>query len=139
MELHHSKHHQAYVSGLNAAEESYAKTSTTQQKIALQAALKFNGGGELYPLLSYPSLIFSVPGHINHSFFWKILAPTSSGGGKLPEGKLKTALEKGFGSVEAFKKEFNAKTAAIQGSGWGWLVCTRLEAMRRNLPGLYIL
>ncbi|CAG7851187.1 Superoxide dismutase [Mn], mitochondrial; AltName: Full=Mn-SOD; Flags: Precursor [Serendipita indica DSM 11827] len=104
MELHHSKHHQTYVNGLNAAEESYAKASTTQQKIALQAALKFNGGG-----------------HINHSFFWKILAPTSQGGGQLADGKLKSAIEKDFGSIDAFKKEFNTKAAAIQGSGWGWL------------------
>ncbi|KIM24480.1 hypothetical protein M408DRAFT_331729 [Serendipita vermifera MAFF 305830] len=104
MELHHSKHHQTYVTGLNAAEDGYAKATTTQQKIGLLAAIKFNGGG-----------------HINHSFFWKILAPTSSGGGKFSDGKLKSAIEKDFGSVEAFKKEFNAKTAAIQGSGWGWL------------------
>jgi superoxide dismutase len=78
-------------------------------------------------------LLSTVTGHVNHSFFWKILAPTSSGGGKLPEGKLKTALENDFGSVEAFKKQFNAKTAAIQGSGWGWLVCTHLESNEQKL------
>lgn len=49
MKLHHSKHHQAYVNGLNAAEEAYAKTQSTKEKIALQAALKFNGGGEYIP------------------------------------------------------------------------------------------
>ncbi|KAG8756266.1 hypothetical protein FRC14_003207 [Serendipita sp. 396] len=104
MKLHHTKHHQTYVNGLNAAEESYGKATTTQQKIALQSALKFNGGG-----------------HVNHSFFWKILAPASSGGGQLSDGPLKAAIEKDFGSVDAFKKQFNATTAAIQGSGWGWL------------------
>jgi superoxide dismutase len=88
-----------------------------------------------YSLLSRILVLLStVTGHINHTFFWKILAPTSSGGGKLPDGKLKTALERDFGSVEAFKKEFNAKTAAIQGSGWGWLVCTHLESNGNNLP-----
>lgn len=62
-------------------------------------------------------------GHINHSLFWKNLAPTSQGGGQLPEGsQLKKAIERDFGSVEEFKKKFNAATAAIQGSGWGWLV-----------------
>lgn len=62
-------------------------------------------------------------GHINHSLFWKNLAPASQGGGQLPEGsQLKKALERDFGSVEEFKKKFNAATAAIQGSGWGWLV-----------------
>lgn len=63
-------------------------------------------------------------GHINHSLFWKNLAPASAEGGKLESGALKSALERDFGSVEAFKKTFNAKTAAIQGSGWGWLVCS---------------
>ncbi|KAG6857493.1 hypothetical protein H0H87_002118 [Tephrocybe sp. NHM501043] len=104
MKLHHTKHHQAYVNGLNAAEESYAKAESTKEKIALQAALKFNGGG-----------------HINHSLFWKNLAPTDAEGGKLENGPLKSAIERDFGSVEAFKKTFNANTAAIQGSGWGWL------------------
>ncbi|KAF8638367.1 hypothetical protein AX16_010514 [Volvariella volvacea WC 439] len=104
MKLHHTKHHQAYVNGLNAAEEAYAKTSSTKEQIALQSALKFNGGG-----------------HINHSLFWKNLAPASEDGGKLTDGALKKAIERDFGSVDAFKKEFNTKTAAIQGSGWGWL------------------
>ncbi|KAG7451547.1 manganese and iron superoxide dismutase [Guyanagaster necrorhizus] len=104
MKLHHKKHHQAYVNGLNAAEEAYAKSTSTKDHIALQSALKFNGGG-----------------HINHSLFWKNLAPASEEGGKIDNGPLKTLIERDFGSVEAFKKEFNAKTAAIQGSGWGWL------------------
>ncbi|KAJ7701911.1 manganese superoxide dismutase [Mycena rosella] len=104
MTLHHKKHHQTYVTGLNAAEESYAKTSDTKAQIALQAALKFNGGG-----------------HINHSLFWKNLAPAAREGGTLDAGPLKSAIERDFGSVEEFKKSFNAKTAAIQGSGWGWL------------------
>ena len=61
-------------------------------------------------------------GHINHSLFWTNLAPSSSGGGSIDSApRLKTALERDFGSVDAFKKEMNAKTAAIQGSGWGWL------------------
>ncbi|KAG1777935.1 Manganese/iron superoxide dismutase [Suillus placidus] len=105
MKLHHSKHHQAYVNGLNTAEQSYAKSPSVREKIALQSALKFNGGG-----------------HINHSLFWKNLSPTSADGGNLPDGPLKKAIERDFGSVEEFKKKFNAATVAIQGSGWGWLV-----------------
>jgi len=104
MELHHTKHHQTYVNGLNAAEEAYFKAPSTREKIALQAALKFNGGG-----------------HINHTLFWKNLAPAKEGGGQLKDGKLKHALEHDFGSVDGFKKQFNAATAGIQGSGWGWL------------------
>ncbi|TFK79262.1 manganese superoxide dismutase [Polyporus arcularius HHB13444] len=104
MELHHSKHHQAYVNGLNAAEEAYAKAAAPKEQIKLQSALKFNGGG-----------------HINHSLFWKNLAPQSQGGGELTSGPLKDAIVADFGSVDAFKKKMNTVTAAIQGSGWGWL------------------
>ncbi|KAJ3887934.1 Mn superoxide dismutase [Lentinula edodes] len=104
MTLHHQKHHQTYVNGLNAAEELYAKSPSVKEQITLHAALKFNGGG-----------------HINHTLFWKNLAPASGDGGKLADGPLKTAIESDFGSVDNFKKVFSAKTAAIQGSGWGWL------------------
>nr|QNM38109.1 Mn-SOD [Pleurotus tuber-regium] len=104
MKLHHQKHHQTYVNGLNAAEESYASAKTTKEQIALQSALKFNGGG-----------------HINHSLFWKNLAPANGDGGKLSDGPLKKAIERDFGSVEDFKNKFNTTTAAIQGSGWGWV------------------
>ncbi|PPQ93061.1 hypothetical protein CVT25_011937 [Psilocybe cyanescens] len=108
MVLHHTKHHQTYVNALNAAEASYAKASTPKERIALQAALKFNGGG-----------------HINHSLFWKNLAPSAAvnkgTGGVLRDGAFKTAIEKTFGSLDNLKKEFNAATAGIQGSGWGWL------------------
>ena len=65
------------------------------------------------------------PGHINHSLFWKNLAPAvdkKGAGGVLKDGPLKTAIEAAFGSLENLKKEFNAATLGIQGSGWGWLV-----------------
>ncbi|KAN0114288.1 Manganese/iron superoxide dismutase [Russula decolorans] len=108
MELHHKKHHQTYVTALNAAEQAYAKTTTPKERIALQAALKFNGGG-----------------HINHSLFWKNLAPSASEhkghGGALHDGPLKNAIVERWGSLETFTKEFNTTTAGIQGSGWGWL------------------
>ena len=65
-------------------------------------------------------------GHINHSLFWKNLAPSASEkkghGGELHDGPLKKAITDTFGSVDAMKKEFNTTTAGIQGSGWGWLV-----------------
>jgi Fe-Mn family superoxide dismutase len=77
-----------------------------------------------------------VVGHINHSLFWKNLAPAGEVGGKLPSGgSLEKALVKEFGSVEVFKKNMNAVTGAIQGSGWGWLVCS---VFRRRLNGLLI-
>jgi len=107
MTLHHTKHHQTYVNALNAAEAAYAKASTPKERIALQAALKFNGGG-----------------HINHSLFWKNLAPAAAKGGSggvLKDGALKTLIDSQFGSLDNLKKEFNAATLGIQGSGWGWL------------------
>jgi len=108
MELHHKKHHQTYVNALNAAEQAYAKAATPKERIALQAALKFNGGG-----------------HINHSLFWKNLAPSAverkGNGGALKDGPLKTAICERWGSLDVLKKEFNTTTAAIQGSGWGWI------------------
>ena len=54
--------------------------------------------------------------------FWKNLAPAGGDGGKLADGALKSMIERDFGSVEEFKRKFNTTTAAIQGSGWGWLV-----------------
>ncbi|KAG0229413.1 Superoxide dismutase [Mn], mitochondrial [Actinomortierella wolfii] len=106
MEIHHTKHHQTYVNNLNAAEEQLGKAfqgNDVDQEIALQSAIKFNGGG-----------------HINHTLFWENLAPQPQGGGE-PKGELKTEIEKTWGSFEAFKEKFNTKSAAVQGSGWGWL------------------
>ncbi|KAK7020353.1 superoxide dismutase [Favolaschia claudopus] len=107
MTLHHTKHHQTYVNALNAAEASYAKAQSPKERIALQAALKFNGGG-----------------HINHSLFWKNLAPSpdkGGSGGQLKAGALKDAIDRDFGGLDNLKKEFNAATLGIQGSGWGWV------------------
>lgn len=107
MELHYSKHHQAYVTNLNAALEKYQeaeKKNDLGAMIALQQAIKFNGGG-----------------HVNHSIFWTNLAPQSKGGGGAPQGELLKAIEGQFGSFEGLKEKMTAQTVAIQGSGWGWL------------------
>ncbi|WOO86171.1 Superoxide dismutase [Mn], mitochondrial [Vanrija pseudolonga] len=108
MTLHHDKHHQAYVTGLNAAEEKLAGLQSSEDvkgQISLQAALKFNGGG-----------------HLNHSLFWVNLAPTGSAQTKPPtSGALAQQIQKDFGSVDNLIAEVNAATLGIQGSGWGWL------------------
>jgi len=108
MTLHHTKHHQTYVNALNAAEASYAKATTPKEHIALQSAIKFNGGG-----------------HINHSLFWKNMAPAADvhkgHGGVLKPGSLKDAIDRDFGGLDKMKAQFNAETLGIQGSGWGWL------------------
>lgn len=120
MELHHSKHHQTYVNGLNTAEEQLKAAldaKDAKKAIELQAALKFNGGG-----------------HINHTLFWDNLAPTSNGGGKLNDGKLDELVSRDFGSLDELKKRMNAAAAGIQGSGWAWLVSAwhRIPCMTAN-------
>ncbi|KRX27499.1 Superoxide dismutase [Mn], mitochondrial [Trichinella nelsoni] len=104
MRLHHQKHHATYVNNLNIAEEKHkealAKKDTTAA-IALQPALRFNAGG-----------------HINHSIFWKNLAPKSGG---MPVGKLAQAITNNFGSFDIFKANLTAACIGVQGSGWAWL------------------
>ncbi|PWN50967.1 manganese and iron superoxide dismutase [Violaceomyces palustris] len=107
MELHHTKHHQNYVNGLNQAEEVLAQalhSKDVKTAIATQKAINFNGGG-----------------HINHTLFWANLAPQSQGGGELHAGALKDAIDRDFGGLEQLKAKFNAQIAAVQGSGWGWV------------------
>lgn len=107
MELHHKKHHNAYVTNVNKALEQYAEAEAKNdlaKMIALQSAINFNGGG-----------------HVNHSIFWTNLAPQSQGGGEPPQGALADAINRDFGSLDQFIAEFSAKTVPIQGSGWGWL------------------
>ncbi|MBS4168068.1 Fe-Mn family superoxide dismutase [Parachlamydia sp. AcF125] len=107
MSLHYNKHHATYVANLNKALEQYADAEAKQNlptMIGLQSAINFNGGG-----------------HINHSIFWTNLAPQKSGGGDPPQGAIAEAIQKQFGSLDKFIEIMNAKTAAIQGSGWGWL------------------
>jgi Fe-Mn family superoxide dismutase len=107
MELHYSKHHKAYVTNLNAALEKYHEAESKNEiasMVALQSAIKFNGGG-----------------HINHSIFWTILQAPSKAGTLDPTSHLAKAIQKDFESVDALKERFNALSTAIQGSGWGWV------------------
>jgi len=107
MELHHTKHHQAYVNNFNAAQDNYAdalEKNDVTKMIALQGALRFNGGG-----------------HVNHSIFWTNLAPTKQGGGEPPQGDLEFVIKQQFGSFDNFKQKFSQQAVAIQGSGWAWL------------------
>ncbi|KAF8473325.1 Manganese/iron superoxide dismutase [Kalaharituber pfeilii] len=108
MELHHSKHHQAYVDGLNDAVEKYAdalQKEDVNQQIVLQSLINFHGGG-----------------HLNHSLFWENLAPKSSSGGEPPSGALETEINSIWGSYDGFKEAMNAALVGVQGSGWAWLV-----------------
>lgn len=113
MQIHHTKHHQAYVNNLNLALERYKEAQTRgdlDAMIALEPSIRFNGGG-----------------HINHALFWKMLAPLAKGGGQLPKGSLENALQSTFGSYEKFVEKMSAACMGVQGSGWGWLAYHRAE------------
>jgi len=107
MEIHHTKHHQTYVTNLNMFMEKLQDAEAkgdVSSIVSLQQAIKFNGGG-----------------HLNHSIFWKNLAPIGQGGGDMPSGDLDTMIKNQYGSLEDFQTKFSAATVAVQGSGWGWL------------------
>lgn len=107
MSLHYNKHHNGYVTNLNKALEQYAEAEKKEDlpaQVALQQAIKFNGGG-----------------HINHSIFWTNLAPKDQGGGRYTDGSLEKLLVEKWGSVEKFIEDFSAQATALQGSGWVWL------------------
>ncbi|PKM18493.1 MAG: superoxide dismutase [Mn] [Gammaproteobacteria bacterium HGW-Gammaproteobacteria-15] len=111
MEIHHSRHHQTYVNGLNAALESSAYTDWSLQRLLseiaalpqpLQQAVRNHGGG-----------------HANHSLFWQVMSP--QGGGE-PTGELGEAITLHFGSFAQFKQQFIQAALSRFGSGWAWLV-----------------
>src|SRR6202007_1516275 len=112
MEIHHGKHHQAYVTNLNTAlekapevqnrplEQLLAKLNDVPE--AIRTAVRNNGGG-----------------HWNHSLFWQLMGPNAGGA---PSGKLADAITASFGDFEKFKEKFAAAAAGRFGSGWVWLV-----------------
>lgn len=107
MQIHHDKHHQAYVDNLNKAVAGTPNENKTLEDLVkaagtLSPAIRNNGGG-----------------HWNHSFFWEILAPNA--GGK-PSGKLAESIDAEFGSFDAFKEKFTQAATGRFGSGWAWLV-----------------
>lgn len=108
MEIHHTKHHQAYVDGANKA---------------LKALAGIRGGGDASLVKHWSrELSFHLGGHINHTLFWLGMAPAGKGGGGVPGGALAEALAKHFGSVEAFIAQFKSAAAQVEGGGWAYLV-----------------
>jgi len=106
VELHYTKHHQAYVDGLNKAEEGIHKARETGDFSNIKHLKR--------------ELAFHGSGHILHTLYWSNMISASKAKGK-PFGKLLNAIEAKFGSFETFTKEFKAATAAVEGSGWGLL------------------
>jgi Fe-Mn family superoxide dismutase len=104
MELHHDKHHAAYVAGAN----------TTLDRLV--NAREGDSYSDIVGLEK--TLAFNISGHVLHSIFWKNLSP--DGGGK-PDGALRAAVEENFGSFDGFKAQLTQATSSVQGSGWGAL------------------
>ncbi|EMF0088944.1 superoxide dismutase [Enterococcus hirae] len=112
MHLHHDKHHNTYVTNLNAAIEKHPELGekTIEELLSdmdavptdIKTAVRNNGGG-----------------HANHSFFWKIMAPNAGGE---PTGAIKEEIDEAFGDFATFKEEFKKAAAGRFGSGWAWLV-----------------
>jgi Fe-Mn family superoxide dismutase len=107
MQIHHGKHHQAYVDNLNKAiagtpNENKSLEELVKSAGSISPAVRNNGGG-----------------HWNHSFFWELLAPNAGG---QPTGALADAINDVFGSFDSFKEKFNAAGATRFGSGWAWLI-----------------
>ena len=107
MQIHHGKHHQAYVDNLNKAIAGTPHENKSLEELVAQAgtispAVRNNGGG-----------------HANHTFFWDVMGPNAGGA---PTGPIAAAIDEAFGSFEAFQAEFNKAAATRFGSGWAWLV-----------------
>lgn len=107
MEIHHGKHHNAYVTNLNAALAGKPEENQTIEQILANiskhpAAVRNNGGG-----------------HYNHSLFWTIMGPNAGGA---PTGALADAINAAFGNFDEFKTKFNAAATTRFGSGWAWLI-----------------
>ncbi len=107
MQIHHGKHHQAYVDNLNkaiagTAHENKSLEELIQQAGSISTAVRNNGGG-----------------HWNHTFFWASMAPHAGGA---PTGKLAEAINSAFGSFDAFKEKFSQAGMTRFGSGWAWLI-----------------
>jgi len=111
MQLHHDKHHAAYVAGANAALAKLAEARETGNLDAVN--------------LHEKNLAFNLGGHVNHSVFWANLSPD---GGDKPIGELAAAIDEFFGSFEAFQKHFTAAAAGVQGSGWSILAWDSIGA-----------
>ena len=129
MEIHHGKHHAAYIAKLNAAVSGSEMEGKSLEELIKNhtnvAAVRNNGGG-----------------HWNHSLFWKVMSPT---GGGTPQGALATAIDDAFGSFEKFKEAFSNAGATQFGSGWAWLcvsnggkleVCSTANQDNPLMPGL---
>jgi len=113
MEIHHTKHHQAYTNGLNTALETLSSELQNMEISKLLSSL------DKVPENTRGAVNFHGGGYDNHALFWNNMKP--NGGGE-PGSSLADGIKSSFGSFATFKEKFSKDTGAIQGSGWGWLV-----------------
>jgi Fe-Mn family superoxide dismutase len=114
MEIHHGKHHAAYVSKAN---DALAGTKFADMDV-LEVIKHLND----VPAEKRTAVRNNAGGHANHSLFWTVMGPAGKGGGGAPEGALAEAIKSAFGSFDDFKKKFADAAASRFGSGWAWLV-----------------
>jgi Fe-Mn family superoxide dismutase len=126
MEIHHDKHHAAYVAGLNAALEKAPELKGKPIEELLSKLYDISDESVRTPLRNHGG------GHWNHSFFWQTLAPAKSSG--KPSAELTKAIESTFGSMDAFKKSFNEAATKRFGSGWAWLIASNGELRITSTP-----
>ncbi|GAA1612596.1 superoxide dismutase [Leucobacter chromiireducens] len=119
MQLHHDKHHQAYVTGANTALDQLAEARDSGNLAAVNKLEK--------------DLAFNVGGHVNHTIFWNNMSPE---GGERPEGELAAAIDEFFGDFEKFQAHFTATAMGVQGSGWAVLAWDAL-GQRPNIVQLF--
>jgi Fe-Mn family superoxide dismutase len=112
MQIHHGKHHQAYVNNLNAALEKH----TDLQKMSADELLRNLGS---VPEDIRPAVRNNGGGHVNHTMFWKMMAPNAGGP---PSGGVAEAIKASFGGFDAFKEQFAKAGVSRFGSGWAWLI-----------------
>jgi superoxide dismutase, Fe-Mn family len=119
MEIHHDKHHQAYITNANNALKDYPQLAAkpVEELIANLSAV---------PEAIRTAVRNNAGGHANHSFFWLIIGPNAGGS---PKGKLADAIASTFGSFDQFKEKFQAAGAGRFGSGWAWLVVNKAGSL----------
>jgi Fe-Mn family superoxide dismutase len=114
MQIHHGKHHAAYVNNANKALEG-----TKFADLPVEEVLRHLGD---VPEDKRGAVRNNAGGHANHSLFWTLMAPAGKGGGGAPTGALGDAIKASFGSFDSFKEKFAAAGAGRFGSGWAWLL-----------------
>lgn len=113
MEIHHGKHHAAYVNNANAALEGTEWASKSVEEVITHL--------DAIPDAKRTAVRNNAGGHANHSLFWQVMAPAGKGGGGAPGGALSDAIVSAFGSFDGFKEKFAAAATTRFGSGWAWL------------------